>query len=106
MAFVCMSKPCPHCALAAKNKKIADLEKELAKLKQAPNNIPCMVWSSSTSAGSCDFCNAHVTPTGGIQHNVLCVSNDNGGGMKVRFCEVCLAALVHFAKSEPVVVKL
>jgi hypothetical protein len=60
---------------------------------------------SSNSAGSCDFCNAYVTSTGGISHNVLSVANDNGGGMKVRFCEACLAALVHFAKSEPVVVK-
>lgn len=102
MAFVCASKPCPHCALYA---KIAELEKEIVRLKQAPDNIPRMVWCRSTSAGSCDFCNAYVAPTGGIPHNVLCVSNDNGGGMKVRFCEVCLAALVHFAKSEPVVVK-
>ena len=98
MAFVYMGRPCPHCAVAVKNKKIAELEKEIVKLKQAPNNIPRMSWGLSTREGSCDFCHSYVTATGGVAHNVISVSNDNGGGVKVRFCEVCLAALVHFVK--------
>lgn len=64
---------------------------------------PHLQWTTSTDAGSCSFCDRHVSSSGALPHAILKVGpSASGSGVVVRFCDRCREALVAFsAEGDP-----
>jgi len=54
---------------------------------------PTISRATSTSVGSCNFCNRWTHDMGEHKYNVTVVAGAGNGSLKVRFCDWCLDAL-------------
>lgn len=52
---------------------------------------PHYYWATSKQEGGCNFCNRHITPDGGVDHEVLVMK---GPQLVVRACLACATSFM------------